>query len=90
MTRRNPPAIPADTSPEVWHRQMAAIAARSVPDRLDEWNQHNRALAEMEADWIRRRHPDYTDRQVFIALVRHRYGDDLVRQAWPDDELVAV
>ena len=37
----------------------------------------------MEADGIRRRHPDYDDRQVLLAAARLRYGDDLVRAAWP-------
>ena len=41
----NPAVVPADTSPDVWRRQMAAIARRSVSDRLDEWAQLNRAWA---------------------------------------------
>ncbi|HYN31621.1 MAG TPA: hypothetical protein VES40_03275 [Ilumatobacteraceae bacterium] len=88
MARRNPPLIPADTSEEVWRRQMQAIAERSIAERLDEWQQLNEAVARMEADGIRRRHPDYDDRQVLLAVVRLRYGDDLVRAAWPDEPLV--
>ena len=61
-----------------------------MSDRLVEWDLHNRALAEMETNWIRGRHPEYSDRQLFLAVVRHRYGDDLVRQAWPHEDLVAV
>ena len=66
---------------------MQAIAERSVAERLDEWQQLNEAVARMEADGIRRRHPDYDDRQVLLAAVRLRYGDDLVRAAWPDEPL---
>lgn len=88
VVRRNPPAIPADTSAEVWHRQMQAIASRSVEERLDEWASFNREISDIEADGVRRRHPDYDDRRVFLALVRLRYGDDTVRQAWPHDDLV--
>jgi hypothetical protein len=84
VTSRNPPAVPADTSPEVWRRQMDAIAARSVTDRLEEWAALNRAGAEMEAEAVRRRHPDYSDREVFLALVRLRYGDELAGAAWPE------
>jgi hypothetical protein len=87
VTRRNPPAVPADTTPEVWHRQMAVIAARSVPERLAEWEALNRAGAEMEAAAVRRRHPDYDDHDVLLALTRLRYGDELVRGAWPDEPL---
>jgi len=88
MAQRNPPAVPTDTTPEVWRRQMDAIASRSVAERLREWDQLNRALADMEVGWIRRRHPDYSDRQIFLASVRHRHGDDLVRGAWPSEALV--
>lgn len=63
---------------------MAAIRARSIEDRLDEWADLNRAVAEMEADAVRRRHPEYDDRQVFLAVVRQRYGDDLARRVWPE------
>jgi hypothetical protein len=67
---------------------MDAIAARSVEDRLEEWAALNQAVAQMEADAVRRRHPECSDRQVFLALVRKRYGNDLVGGAWPDEPLV--
>jgi hypothetical protein len=67
---------------------MDAIAARSIDERLEEWAEFNRAFARAEADGIRHRHRDHDDRQVFLALVRHRYGDDLVRAAWPNDDLL--
>jgi hypothetical protein len=84
--RRNPPVVPADTTPEVW-RQMAVLAAKPVADRLAEWEALNRAGAEMEEAAVRRRHPDYDDHDVHLALVRLRYGDDLVLGAWPDEPL---
>lgn len=84
MAPRNPPAIPADTTPEAWHIQMAAIARRSPAERMEEWAALNDAVAKMEADAVRRRHPEYDDRQVFLALVRRRYGDVLAGAAWPD------
>lgn len=68
---------------------MAAAAARSVEERLEEWALLNRAVAEMEADAVRRRHPDYSDRQVLLALVRKRYGDALADAAWPDEPPLA-
>jgi hypothetical protein len=38
-------------------------------------------------DAIRSRHPDYDERQAFLALVRLLYGDDLYAAAWPDQPL---
>jgi hypothetical protein len=87
MAPRNPSAIPADTTEEVWRLQMAAIARRTGEERLAEWVELNRAVARMEADGIRRRHPDYDDHQVLLAAARLRYGDELVREAWPNDPL---
>lgn len=80
----NPATIPPDTSPEVWRRQMAAIAQRTIGERLDEWAQLNRGVASMAKQAVCRRHPDYDDRQVFLALVRRLYGDDLALEVWPD------
>jgi hypothetical protein len=37
---------------------------------------------------FRAQHPDYSDRQVFLALVRVLHGDELVRRAWPAEPLV--
>lgn len=87
---RNPPIVPADTSADVWRRQMAAIARRTVAERLEEWAELNRGVARMEEAAVRRRHPDYDERQVFLVLVRQRYGDDLALAVWPDAATVAL
>lgn len=55
-----------------------------MPDRLDEWAQLNRGVARMVEQAVRRRHPDYDHRQVFLALVRRLYGDDLALEVWPE------
>jgi hypothetical protein len=39
-------------------------------------------------DGIRRRHPEYTDEQVRMALLRLLHGDELLRTVWPDRALV--
>lgn len=67
--------------------QMDAIAARSQEEHIAEWEALNRAVAQMEEAAVRRRHPDYDDQDVHLALVRLRYGDDLVKGAWPDEPL---
>jgi hypothetical protein len=86
--RRNPPAVPADTSPEVWRRQMAAIAARPIASRIAEWEALNTYAVALEVAAVRRRHPQYTDREVFLAIVRRRYGDELFERAWPGEPMV--
>ncbi|MCB1249521.1 MAG: hypothetical protein KDB36_08935, partial [Acidimicrobiales bacterium] len=76
--------LPADTTAEAWRAQMDAIAGRSIAERLDEWAQLNHGVAQMAEQAVRRRYPDYDDRQVFLVLVRRTYGDDLALQVWPE------
>jgi hypothetical protein len=68
---------------------MDAIAARTPAARRAEWEELNTAVAQMEADGVRRRHPEYDDRQVFLALVRHRYGDELFAAVWVGEPLLS-
>jgi hypothetical protein len=68
---------------------MALVAATPVEERIARWEALNQAGAEMEEAAVRRRHPEYDDHDVHLALVRLRYGDDLVRAAWPDEPLRA-
>lgn len=84
MAPRNPPLVPADTSPDVWRRQMQIVANMSVQERIARWESFNVALAEMEASAVRSAHPDMDEDHVLFELVRRRYGDDLAIAAWPD------
>ena len=38
----------------------------------------------MEESAVRRRHPGHSDREVFLALVVSRYGEELAHELWPD------
>jgi hypothetical protein len=80
--------IAEDTSPEAdavqleAYRRMGSTARAEVMFRLC-----TMARGAAEAG-IRTRHPGYDEAQVRLALARLLYGDDLVRHAWPDRELV--
>lgn len=86
MTQRTP--IAADTSPDAHaaqlesYRRMGGTERAQIMFRLSDFARRT-AMA-----GIRRRHPDYDDTQVLLALARLLHGDDLVRQAWPQRELV--
>ena len=84
MTTANPSVVPADTTEEIWRRQMEAVALRSPADRLAEWAALNEAVARMEADAVRRQHPEFSDQETLVELMRRRYGDALVSAACPD------
>lgn len=69
--------------------QMEAIGRRSMADRLKEWEALNQWADQAEEAGVRRRHPEYTDRQVMLAQARMRYGDELVMKVWAGEALVA-
>jgi hypothetical protein len=51
-----------------------------------EMSEETRQLA---LDGIRQRHPEYSERDCFMALMRMIHGDVLVQKAWPDESLRA-
>jgi len=80
--------IAADTSPDadavqlLAYRRMGGAGRAQVMFRLT-------AMARETAEaGIRGRHPDYDHGQVMRALARLLYGDELVRRAWPGQELL--
>lgn len=86
MSLRRETAIPADTSPEVWRAQMRALAAMSPARRLAMWEALNDELAAMEEQAVRRLHPDFSQREVALELVRRRHGAPLAAAvaAWAE------
>ena len=80
--------IAADTSPDAdavqveAYRRMGGAGRVQVMFRLTEM-----ARRTSEAG-IRKRHPEYDDPRVLLALARLLHGDELVQRAWPGRELV--
>ena len=77
MAVKNSTIVPADTSPEVWRMQMSALGAMTPEQRLALWEESQRQFSLMEDVAMRRLHPDFSDYQILVELVRARYGDEL-------------
>ena len=77
MTVKDSMFVPADTSPEVWRMQMSALGAMTPEQRLALWEESQRQFSLMEDVAMRRLHPDFSDYQILVELVRARYGDEL-------------
>lgn len=77
-----------DTSPEADAVQTEAYRRMGGPARAETMFRLTRMTRSASEAGIRSRHPDYGEAQVQLALARLVYGDDLVRRAWPDRELV--
>ncbi len=64
------------------YRRMGGTARSEIASRL------TTMARETAAAGIRRRHPEYDDASVKLALARLLYGDELVAKAWPGHALV--
>ena len=75
---------PADTSPEAWkvfldlHRRIAPSEKVRRAYELSEM------LRRMNAEGLRRRHPDADDQEIFLRVTRQRLGPELFRRAYGD------
>ena len=78
-----------DTTPDAHaaqlesYRRMEGRGRVAVMFRLGEMTRRTSMAG------IRGRHPEYDDLQVRLALARLLFGDDLVRRAWPQQDLLS-
>jgi hypothetical protein len=79
---------PIDTTADAHDVQREAYRRLGGAGRVAILFRLNALVRETAMAGIRGRHPGYDDAQVRMALRRLVFGDDLVRKAWPDRELV--
>ena len=77
-----------DTTPAARNAQREAYLRLGGAGRVAIQFRLTSLVRETAMAGILSRHPDYSDAQAKMALWRLRLGDDLVRKAWPDRELV--
>ena len=80
--------IAADTSPDADAVQLEAYRRMGGVGRVRVMFHLSDMVRQAAEAGIRRRHPEYDDERVVRALARLLHGDDLVRCAWPNRELV--
>jgi hypothetical protein len=81
------PFLPADTTLEAM-RVQHGVYRRMPPERrlelafeMTEW------ARELSAAGVRARHPEYTERQVKLAVIRLTLGEELFRKAFPGEDV---
>ena len=57
--------------------QMNALGAMTPEQRLALWEESQKQGSFMEDAAMRRLHPEFSDHQILVELVRARYGDEL-------------
>lgn len=81
-------AVPFDTTHEAHRLQIDVYRRLGGAERVAILFRLNALVRETALAGIRRRHPAYAEAQVRMALRRLVLGDDLTRQAFPDQALV--
>jgi len=79
--------LPGDRTLEAARIQNATYQRMAPEQRLAQAFQMTAAARALSAAGIRQRHPDYTDRQVKVALIRLTLGDELFRRVYPGLEI---
>ncbi len=80
--------VPRDTDLDAYRLQVEIYRRMGAADRLTAMFRLNELARKLATAGIRLRHPDYDDGRVHLALARLVLGDEIVRQVWPDRELV--
>ena len=81
------PWLPADTPLEVIRMQHAIYRRMPAERRLKMALQMSDAIRRVSAEGVRARHPEYTPRQVELAVIRMMIGEDLFRRAYPGEDV---
>jgi hypothetical protein len=84
----NGDGIPADTTAEDDRVQIEIFRRMSLDKRLSMVFEMTADLRRRMADGVRRRHPDYSERQVKLAVIRLCLGDELFHTVYPGVEIV--
>jgi hypothetical protein len=75
--------LPSDTSLEAIRVQFAIDRRMPPEQRLRLMCQMAYSARAVAADGVRARHPHYTERQVPLAVIRLRLGEELFRRVYP-------
>lgn len=78
-----PCLLPRDTSLEAFQIQLEIYRGMSPERRLHLALQWSENVREIGRAGIRMRHPEYSDREVELASIRLRLGDELFRSVYP-------
>jgi hypothetical protein len=81
------PFLPADTSLEAVRIQHAIYRRMPAEERLRHAFEMTASAHALAAAGVRARHPDYTDRQVRLAVIRLTLGEELFRRVYPGEDV---
>ena len=78
-----------DTAVEIQRRQQDAWRWMGAPARAEQALVMSEEIRQVSMNGIASRHPEYSQRQVRMALMRLLHGSDVARAIWPNELPVA-
>jgi hypothetical protein len=78
-----PSVLPHDTSLEAFRTQLDICRQMSPEARLERALQWSEQVQELGRMGIGFRHPEYSEREIQLALIRIRLGDELFGRVYP-------
>jgi hypothetical protein len=81
------PYLPADTTLEAMRVQHEIYRRMPAERRLRMALQMSDAIRRVSAEGVQARHPEYTPRQVELAVIRMMVGEELFRRAYPGEDV---
>lgn len=79
---------PLDTTEEADRIQFEIFGRMSAAEKLRRMSELTELVRATFEAGIRKRHPQYTDRDARLARIRWELGDELYRQAYPCEALL--
>jgi hypothetical protein len=79
--------VPADTTLEAARVQFEVFRRMPPGKRLELAFQMSDSLRQLVASGVRSRHPEYSEDQVRLAVIRLTLGEKLFRQAYPGKDI---
>ncbi len=79
--------VPADTTPEAARVQLEIFRRMPPSQRLEQALALSETVRRVAASGVRHRHPEYTEEQVRLAVIRLTLGDELFGKAFPGVEI---
>ncbi len=80
-------ARPTDTAPQARAVQLQALRRMGISGRAAMTFELTRALRQTVRAGIRQRHPDYTEEEVHLALMRLTLGEELFHEVFPESDV---
>lgn len=74
---------PLDTSDEVWRFLNERCRSMTGPERTESLRRLRRSVLRVFKDGVRHRHPDYTNEQIHLVVMRHMLGGSLYAEVFP-------